>query len=112
MEENTHEKHDEDHHKESHEEHHGDQNKEHHKETHETHHEEHHEEKPKEPILKRIKRFYINNYKKLLIIPNIILVLAILQIIIHVSMTGDFLNKGVSLKGGISITVPLDQGID
>jgi preprotein translocase subunit SecF len=27
-------------------------------------------------------------------------------------MTGDFLNKGVSLKGGISITVPLDQGLD
>jgi preprotein translocase subunit SecF len=60
------------------------------------------------PILDKIKKYYINNYKKLLIIPNIILILAILQIGFQAATTGDFLNKGVSLKGGITLTVPTD----
>jgi len=52
---------------------------------------------------------YHDNYKKLLIIPFILLFLALLQIGIQVTTTGDFLNKGVSLRGGITITVPVDD---
>ena len=62
----------------------------------------------KTPILEKVKTYYINNYKKLLIIPNIILILAILQIGFQLATTGDFINKGVSLKGGITLTVPTE----
>ncbi len=50
-----------------------------------------------------------DNYKKLLIIPFILLVLALLQIGMQMATTGDFLNKGVSLRGGITITAPTDD---
>tara|TARA_B100000315_G_C14592797_1_gene596842 strand:- start:7182 stop:8174 length:993 start_codon:yes stop_codon:yes gene_type:complete len=66
----------------------------------------------KTPFLKKLRKSYIRNYKKLLIIPNLIILLAVIQIIFQVSTTGDFLIKGVSLKGGISLTVPTDQDID
>ena len=56
-------------------------------------------------------RFYDKQYKKLLFIPFIVLLLAIISIIIHTANTGDFINKGVSLKGGIVITVPVDQPV-
>lgn len=57
-----------------------------------------------------LKEFYDKNYKKLLIIPFLMLVLAILQIAIQTSITGDFLNKGVSLKGGLTISI--DKVVD
>ena len=53
--------------------------------------------------------FYDKNYKKLLVIPFIILLLALGQIFYHDATTGDFMNKGVSLKGGVTITVPVQQ---
>ncbi|MBT4540503.1 protein translocase subunit SecF [Candidatus Woesearchaeota archaeon] len=56
--------------------------------------------------LDSIKEFYIKHYKKLLIIPILLLVLALLQIGYQNSTTGDFLNKGVSLKGGLVATIP------
>ena len=79
----------------------------------ESHKEEKVEEAPPEPknttpFLEKVKTYYINNYKKLLIIPNIILILAILQIGFQLATTGDFINKGVSLKGGITLTVPTE----
>jgi len=103
-------------HKESHSEHkeeHHEHRESHHTETHHEHKESHDEPKPhKEPLLQRVKDYYIKNYKKLLIIPNLILILAILQIGFQLSTTGDFLNKGVSLKGGISLTIPTDNPVD
>ncbi len=54
-------------------------------------------------------RIFHDNYKKLLIIPFIILVLALVQIGIQTATTGDFLIKGVSLRGGITITVPVED---
>ncbi len=60
---------------------------------------------------KGVLRFYDKQYKKLVFIPFIILVLAIISIIIHATATGDFINKGVSLKGGIVITIPVEQEI-
>ena len=49
---------------------------------------------------------YQKNYKKLLFIPFVILLLALISIGIFYAQTGDFINKGISLKGGVSITVP------
>lgn len=49
--------------------------------------------------------YYFTHYKRFIIIPMIILVLAIAQITYQVSTTGDFMNKGVSLKGGVTITI-------
>lgn len=55
--------------------------------------------------LSKIKKFYEKNYKALMYIPFILLFLAIVQIGAQTAITGDFLNKGVSLKGGVSVNV-------
>ncbi len=54
---------------------------------------------------KGIKGLYENNYKALLLIPFIILFLAMAQIGYQYATTGDFISQGVSLKGGITITI-------
>ena len=54
---------------------------------------------------KSFRHFYDKNYKKLLLIPFILLVLAFAQIGYQQATTGDFLNKGVSLKGGVTVSV-------
>ena len=59
-----------------------------------------------------LKEFYIKEYKKLLIIPFIILFLAIAQIAFQYAATGDFISKGVSLKGGITVTVPFEKKVN
>jgi len=66
----------------------------------------------KKSILSKIKHFYDKEYKKLLIIPVVLLILAIAQISFQTAKTGDFINKGVSLKGGITLTVPTEKNID
>jgi preprotein translocase subunit SecF len=53
----------------------------------------------------------MNIHKKLLFIPFILLILAIVQIGFQYSATGDFLNKGISLKGGSTITIDYDSSI-
>lgn len=68
-------------------------------------------EKAKRPskekgIIGTIRYFYENEYKKLLWITITMLILAIAQISYQVATTGDFINKGVALKGGITVTVP------
>lgn len=57
-------------------------------------------------------RFYDKQYKKLLFIPFIILLIAIISIAMHTASTGDFINRGVSLKGGIVITLPVSGPTD
>ncbi len=59
-----------------------------------------------------LKRIFESQYKKLLIIPFIILVAAIVQISVQVATTGDFVNKGVGLKGGITMIVPVDTEVN
>lgn len=54
-------------------------------------------------------RLYDKNYKQLLLIPFIIIVLAAAQISFQFMSTGDFINKGVSLKGGTSVTAALED---
>jgi preprotein translocase subunit SecF len=56
-------------------------------------------------IIGFVKNIYENHYKALLIIPFAILLLAIIQVGYQTATTGDFMNKGVSLKGGISLDI-------
>lgn len=52
-----------------------------------------------------VLNFFDRNYMKLMIIPIIMIILAIGQIGFQYATTGDFMNKGVSLKGGLTITL-------
>ncbi len=66
-----------------------------------------HTKKPqKSSILNKIKYVYENEYKKLVFITLIILVLSLVQIGYQTATTGDFIYKGISLKGGLTITIP------
>lgn len=53
--------------------------------------------------------FYDVHYKKLLIIPFLILFLALVVIGYQYFSTGDFINRGISLKGGTAITLTQDM---
>ncbi len=48
------------------------------------------------------RNIYYKNYKKLFIIPIILLIIAIGLLFINYQQTGDIVNKDVSLKGGIT----------
>ena len=61
---------------------------------------------------KAIQNIYEQKYKMLLLIPFIILILAVVQIGVQTAMTGDFVNKGITLKGGSTITIEGDKDID
>ncbi|HHI03958.1 MAG TPA: protein translocase subunit SecF [Candidatus Woesearchaeota archaeon] len=56
--------------------------------------------------ISKLLEWYNKNYKKLLIIPIVIFILSIAVISYKYSTTGDFVSKDISLKGGISITIP------
>lgn len=68
------------------------------------------EEKVK-PIV-RVRNFYEKKYKQLTVLPFILLFLAMLAIAFQYMQTGDFIIRDVSLKGGLTITVPTDAQID
>jgi len=72
--------------------------------------EEHSEHKHHEKKKFSLREFHDKHYKKLLMIPLVLLVLALLQIMVQTALTGDFMLKGVSLKGGITISIekPID----
>lgn len=52
-----------------------------------------------------MRKIYEEKYKYLLIIPFALLILAIVQIGGQYAVKGDFINRGVTLKGGSTITV-------
>lgn len=52
------------------------------------------------------KHFYESHLNSLLFIPMLMLLLALVQISYQVATTGDFVQRGVSLKGGSTITIP------
>jgi len=56
--------------------------------------------------------FYFRSYKKFLYIPFILLFIAFILIFTKLGSTGDFLNRDISLKGGVTITVLHGQSID
>lgn len=60
----------------------------------------------------KIRHIYENKYKTLLIIPLLLVVLAIAQISIQYATTGDFVHKGISLKGGSTISFPVGEQIN
>jgi preprotein translocase subunit SecF len=62
---------------------------------------------PKQGFFDKLKVFYQFHQKKLLYITVGILLLAIIQIIAQYALTGEPFQKDISLKGGLSITVPL-----
>jgi len=62
-------------------------------------------------MFQKIKHIYETKYKLLMIIPLLLLVLALMQIGFQYATTGDFVNKGVSLKGGSTITVTKELSI-
>ncbi|MBU0666888.1 MAG: protein translocase subunit SecF [Nanoarchaeota archaeon] len=56
-------------------------------------------------------RIYDEEYKKLLLIPILLLIFSFIIIGSTIITTGDFVNKGVSLKGGLTLTIPTEVQI-
>lgn len=59
----------------------------------------------------RIKHIYEQKYKALLIIPMLLVLLAFIQIGHQYATTGEFIHKGISLKGGSTISFPSDPAV-
>ena len=74
--------------------------------NHDGNNESHHD--TRNPILK----FYDKHYKNLLIFSILLLVLSIGAVAYKYATTGDFVDKGITLKGGLKITVETPKTID
>ena len=66
----------------------------------------------KKSIKQTLFEIYDRKYKVLLIIPFLILLLSLAQIGYQIYKTEDFIKRDVSLKGGVTVTVPLDKNVD
>lgn len=69
-----------------------------------------------QPVVQRSTRkvsFYARYYRILMLIPIVLFVLAVGQISFQYATTGDFLNRGVTLSGGITIVVnePIEMSV-
>ncbi len=62
-------------------------------------------------VLHKIAGVYDAKYKQLLIIPIVILLLSIGILANHYIQTGDFVSKGVSLKGGTTISISVSNDV-
>lgn len=58
------------------------------------------------------ENLYMKNYKKLLIIPIIILTLSIIILLAQYSTNGYFVDRDVSLKGGVSSTIYTQEEVN
>lgn len=56
--------------------------------------------------MEKLISFYDKNHRKLIVIPAILLVFALVQISYQSAAKGDLINRGISLKGGVTITIP------
>ena len=56
--------------------------------------------------------WYATHYKKLFIVPLVLLILSLFILGFHYITTGDIVTKDVSLKGGISATLLIDTPVD
>jgi len=63
-------------------------------------------------MLDSLKNIYERHYKKLMLIPLAIIILSAVVLGVNYGRTGEFVNKDVSLKGGLLITVSTDKSID
>lgn len=74
------------------------------------------EEKPKkkkeEVGQNKFSKFYEANYKKLLIIPLILIVASVLILGINFAATGELFHRDITLKGGVSVTLIPQDTID
>ena len=66
----------------------------------------------KNSLKQTLFEIYDKKYKLLLIIPFLMLFLALIQIGYQMYTTGDFIKKDVSLKGGVTVTIPFDKNVD
>lgn len=66
----------------------------------------------KKSLKQTLFEIYDKKYKLLLIIPFLMIFLAFAQISHQIYKTGDFIKRDVSLKGGITITIPYDKSIE
>ena len=66
----------------------------------------------KKSLKQALFEIYEKKYKALLIIPFLIFLLSLAQIGWQIYNTGDFVKKDVSLKGGVTVTVPYNKNID
>lgn len=60
----------------------------------------------------KIKRFYQKHYKKLFAIPLLIVAFSLFVVLSHYFSTGEFVDKDVSLKGGLTATIYTQQPFD
>lgn len=60
----------------------------------------------------KIELFYARHYKKLLLIPVLIFLIAFGSILAMTFRTGEFFHRDVSLRGGITATVSTDRVVD
>ena len=56
-------------------------------------------------MISKLKYWYEHKYKLLMLIPFMLVVLALIQIGVQYAVTGDFVHKGITLKGGSTITI-------
>lgn len=61
-------------------------------------------------VLDKLKHTYDKKYKALLVIPILLMFLSIASILFQYFTTGDFIHRGVTLKGGVTITIPSITG--
>ncbi|MBI5390128.1 hypothetical protein HZB02_01450 [Candidatus Woesearchaeota archaeon] len=59
-----------------------------------------------------MKGFYLRYQKQIILVPIFLIIFSLLQLGFQWSTTGDILNKGVSLKGGVELTIPSHQVVD
>ena len=69
-------------------------------------------EEEKKPKRNWFIEVYDKQYKKLMIIPFLMLFFALVVIGLKFAETGDFINKDVSLKGGLTITILTETPVD
>ena len=60
----------------------------------------------------KVESFWNKNFKILMYIPIILFIISIILIGFKYSTTGDFFDKDISLKGGVSATIHTSQELD
>jgi len=67
---------------------------------------------PRTILLMGVYDFYHKHYKKFIFVPFLVLIAAFVSIFLHVQQTGDYINKDISLKGGIVLTIQSESAVD
>lgn len=63
-------------------------------------------------IIGMLDYLFNKKYKVLMILPVALLLFAIISIGVQYATTGDFINRAVSLKGGTTLTIPVEKAVD